>query len=1192
MPKRLYITTILIGLLFYLPGIANSAVRTIYFVPNDRVPQNRIHSTIDTQMKAVQAFYKAQMEAHGYAERTFSLETDRTGKVITHTIIGNHSDNYYLQGTLDKVEAEIQNKFNNTGNDIYVTFVDLSDERVDGNCGIARYQGGPVLIPAHGDCIEGEGGIDLIAHELGHAFNLLHDFRDDTYIMSYGYGRNKLSECAAAFLSVSPYYNGRTPKVDKPATIQIVSGRQPPTTGDWTLRFTVSDLDGLFQVQFEHAFPNKPAGIIECQRIQGTSSTQVTLTMPAGAKLSPVNNIWVRVVDNNGNTHTQDWALNTEQAEPTENMTYLTLSYQTGNSIMPTNSKAQWDSWLGHIWEKTPDGRITQKPLYYLSHQYSDVWDNWFYAHAGSRIEYDINRLGNSRFDGWLYLAHPCSDNNPPASIEFIAYADDSKIYNSGMKNGNKPNDRNTHISFGIPENTETLTIEVSTGESGVCDHFVIGNARLIHEATENNTETIITTTPPVPTDSNETYLTLAYDSPDALIPTNPRGEWTTWGQLWEKTPDGLVPRTPNGVFPASVFNGEDWTHFFYGHAPSRIVYDISKANYKSFQTYFHMPNPCGNSIKVTFFADDTEIHNPGLLYIGRGTRIEFNIPEGTKTLTIKVDDLGDPSCDHFVFGEPTLTDQTLESKDPPNTLISTDNTKTLLTLTYETPSTLTPINSRGEWATWGQLWEKTPDGLVPRTPDGSFPANTFGGEDWTHFFYAHADSRIVWDISNKDYENFHAHFDMPNPCGNYAKLTVVFIADDTEIYNSGVLQGSEGRHSEITFDIPEGTEMLTLKVDDLGDPGCDHFVFGEPTLTHSVTTEPPVTTTPTTTTPTAMGNTTVSLLPISVPSPNIGQLLKLSVKITNGKNVAGYQATVQFDDTALRYVESSNSDYLPDGAFFVSPILEGNLVRLNAASLAGESNDDGTLATLTFEVIAVKASILTLSDVLLSNSTGETFAPQVENSQITEPTKLTGDVNSDGTVNIADLVLVASNLGQIGQNAADVNSDGVVNIADLVLVAGALGEGAAAAPTLHASGLERLTAAEVQDMLTQARQMALTDPAYLRGITVLEQLQALLPPKETALLPNYPNPFNPETWIPYQLAKPAEVTLHIYSVNGTLVRVLALGHQSAGQYQSRSRTAYWDGKNAFGEPVASGLYFYTLTAGDFTATRKMLIVK
>ena len=98
--------------------------------------------------------------------------------------------------------------------------------------------------------------------------------------------------------------------------------------------------------------------------------------------------------------------------------------------------------------------------------------------------------------------------------------------------------------------------------------------------------------------------------------------------------------------------------------------------------------------------------------------------------------------------------------------------------------------------------------------------------------------------------------------------------------------------------------------------------------------------------------------------------------------------------------------------------------------------------------------------------------------------------------------------------------------------------------------------------------------------------------PTQTALLANYPNPFNPETWIPYQLSKPAEVTLRIYAVDGTLIRTLALGYQPARMYQSRTRAAYWDGKNEAGETVASGVYFYTFSAGDFTSTRKMLIRK
>ena len=98
--------------------------------------------------------------------------------------------------------------------------------------------------------------------------------------------------------------------------------------------------------------------------------------------------------------------------------------------------------------------------------------------------------------------------------------------------------------------------------------------------------------------------------------------------------------------------------------------------------------------------------------------------------------------------------------------------------------------------------------------------------------------------------------------------------------------------------------------------------------------------------------------------------------------------------------------------------------------------------------------------------------------------------------------------------------------------------------------------------------------------------------PDRTALLTNYPNPFNPETWIPYQLSVAADVTVTIYDVRGVIVRRVAVGHQSAGFYTESSRAAYWDGKNEVDESVASGVYFYTLTAGEFTATRRMLILK
>ncbi len=205
-------------------------------------------------------------------------------------------------------------------------------------------------------------------------------------------------------------------------------------------------------------------------------------------------------------------------------------------------------------------------------------------------------------------------------------------------------------------------------------------------------------------------------------------------------------------------------------------------------------------------------------------------------------------------------------------------------------------------------------------------------------------------------------------------------------------------------------------------------------------------------------------------------------------------------------------------------------------------------------------------------------------------------DVNKDGIINILDLILVGQDLSKAKPTHArtDVNGDKRVNILDLISVAGHLGDlsGVAAAPSALALGSTGLDPTVIQMWITQARLENDGSLVFRQGIANLQQLLTLLLPKETVLLANYPNPFNPETWIPYQLAHASDVQIGIYAINGTLVRTLSLGHQAAGIYRHRTRAAYWDGRNQLGEPVASGVYFYTLIADDLTATRKMLIKK
>ena len=235
-------------------------------------------------------------------------------------------------------------------------------------------------------------------------------------------------------------------------------------------------------------------------------------------------------------------------------------------------------------------------------------------------------------------------------------------------------------------------------------------------------------------------------------------------------------------------------------------------------------------------------------------------------------------------------------------------------------------------------------------------------------------------------------------------------------------------------------------------------------------------------------------------------------------------------------------------------------------------------------------------------------------------------DVNGDGQVTVMDLVAVALFYGtQVPAGLslpADVNADGIVNILDLTAVARGID---AAEVGIHGLSLEEVEAAllaavDIEVVAEAPNALSIGDLAY-RNVaaaladaqldkripeTVLKELLHLLAeireiPDTTALLPNYPNPFNPETWLPYQISIPSAVTLSIYNIDGRLVRTLDLGHQPAGVYHSKHSAAYWDGRNQLGEKVASGVYFYTLstestrdsvTAVDFTATRRLLIVK
>ena len=227
--------------------------------------------------------------------------------------------------------------------------------------------------------------------------------------------------------------------------------------------------------------------------------------------------------------------------------------------------------------------------------------------------------------------------------------------------------------------------------------------------------------------------------------------------------------------------------------------------------------------------------------------------------------------------------------------------------------------------------------------------------------------------------------------------------------------------------------------------------------------------------------------------------------------------------------------------------------------------------------------------EIVISNSISETLA----GAPLTPPVSYAPyDVNKDGAVNNTDAGLVIDALGT--RNARyDVNGDGTANFLDVVLVFDNRDDNVAGAPTIV--GNLKLSAAKIDVIEEQIDLLIATNdrsPAAMRTLVYLQQLLATARPEKTQLLANYPNPFNPETWIPYELATDTHVRITIYNTQGVVIRSLQFGHQSAGYYTGRDRAAYWDGRNALGEQVASGLYFYQLETDEMSSMRKMVILK
>ena len=280
-----------------------------------------------------------------------------------------------------------------------------------------------------------------------------------------------------------------------------------------------------------------------------------------------------------------------------------------------------------------------------------------------------------------------------------------------------------------------------------------------------------------------------------------------------------------------------------------------------------------------------------------------------------------------------------------------------------------------------------------------------------------------------------------------------------------------------------------------------------------------------------------------------IDDTFTLDISAENVFDMAGWQFDIAFDPTLLDAINVSEGDFLKTGGgttFFQGGTIDnavGKITGLSAARLSTQGmSGTGTLLQVRFKAKSAGETKLALQNFEFGATTGDLIPAGPHQIRIVVEGQLaTGDVNRDGRVSILDLILIAQQLGKRvpANSPVDLNRDGVVSILDLILAAQGLGTTTASAAPVVAT--ENVNPAMIAAWIAQARLEDDGSHPFKQGIENLEKLLASLIPKETVLLANYPNPFNPETWIPYQLAESAEVTLTIYDINGEMVRRLAL---------------------------------------------------